>query len=134
MGTTVTEVIRSSQELYKLKDFAKWARRAGVTDAMLIDALAEMERGLLGDRLGSNVYEKRLGVHGRGKRGGGRVVVLYRVGDVALFLHGYMKNECDEISENEVRQVRVFAQQFLKMSAEDRARLRAERKLVPVEG
>lgn len=134
MGTTVTKVIGSSQELYKLKDFAKWARKAGVTDAMLLDALVEMERGLLGDRLGSHVYKKRLAVHGRGKRGGGRVIVLYRAGDVALFLHGYMKNESDELSENEVQQVRVFAQQFLKISAEDRARLCAEGKLVPVEG
>jgi hypothetical protein len=45
-----------------------------------------------------------------------------------------MRNESDELSEKEVQQVRVFAQQFLKISAEDRARLCAEGKLVPVEG
>jgi hypothetical protein len=130
----VTKAIPRSQELYKVKDFAKWAKKVGISDRVLLDTVLEMNRGLLGDRLGAHVYKKRLGIDGRGKRGGGRVVLLYRTDDVALFLHGYLKNENDEISENEVRQLRLFAQQFLVLSPTERSRLRGEGKLILLEG
>ncbi len=130
----VTKAIRRCQELYKIRDFAKWAKKVGISDRALLDTVLEMDRGLLGDRLGAHVYKKRLGVDGRGKRGGGRAVLLYRSEDVALFLHGYLKNENDEISENEVSQLRLFAQQFLVLSRAERTILRAEGKLIALEG
>lgn len=46
-------------EKYKLKDFAKWAKNERLSDGALHSALEEMERGLLGDRLGANLYKKR---------------------------------------------------------------------------
>ncbi len=52
-----------------------------------------MDNGLVGDRLGSNVYKKRAALQGRGKRGGARTVVLYKAGNVALFIEGYAKND-----------------------------------------
>ena len=63
---------------YKLPDFAKWAKKAEVTDEALNDALAEMERGLLGDRLGANIYKKRISIKGRGKSGGARTLLVFK--------------------------------------------------------
>ena len=41
-------------EKYKLKDFTKWAKAAGVSDMKFAITIDEMNKGLLGDRLGSN--------------------------------------------------------------------------------
>jgi hypothetical protein len=130
----VTKLRLPSPERYKLRDFAKWAKKAGISDCDLVSALTEMDKGLLGDRLGSHVYKKRLRVAGRGKRGGARTIVLYRAGDVVLFLYGYLKNENDDMSENEVLQVRLFAQQFLALSTAARIRLCTEGRLFAFEG
>lgn len=39
-------------ERYKLRDFAKWAKKEGISDDELAVVVSEMSRGLLGDRLG----------------------------------------------------------------------------------
>lgn len=120
-------------EKYKLKDFAKWAKKERISDKSLVEAVAEMTRGLLGDRLGANIYKKRIKIEGRGKRGGGRVIVLFKDKDVTVFLYGYLKNEQGNISESEERQLRIFANEFSKLSPVDRAKLRMEGKLVVIE-
>jgi hypothetical protein len=120
-------------ERYKLKDFAKWAKKEGISDEDLGDVVAEMSRGLLGDRLGAHIYKKRIKVEGRGKRGGARAIVLYKDKDVTLFLYGYLKNDQEDISQNEERQLRVFAGEFMKLSSAERARLKAQGKLIAIE-
>jgi hypothetical protein len=120
-------------ERYKLKDFAKWAKKEGISDEELGDVVAEMSRGLLGDRLGAHIYKKRIKVEGRGKRGGARAIVLYKDKDVTLFLYGYLKNDQADISQNEERQLRVFAGEFMKLSSAERARLKTQGKLMAIE-
>lgn len=62
-------------EIYKLRDFARWAGKEGILDDVLRECVKEMERGLLGNKLGAHVFKKRLGLSGRGKRGGARTGV-----------------------------------------------------------
>jgi hypothetical protein len=80
-------------ERYKLRDFAKWAKKEGISDDELAVVVSEMSRGLLGDRLGAHIYKKRIKVDGRGKRSGARAIVLYKDKDVTLFFYGYLKND-----------------------------------------
>lgn len=120
-------------EKYKLKDFAKWAKKEHISDKSLLDVIAEMNRGLLGDRLGANICKKRIKIEGRGKRGGGRVIVLFKDKEVMLFLYGYLKNEQENITPNEEQQLRIFANGFSKLSPADRARLKTEGKLITIE-
>ena len=120
-------------ERYKLKDFAKWAKKEGVSDEELCAVVSEMSRGLLGDRLGAHIYKKRIKIEGRGKRGGARALVLYKDTDVTLFLYGYLKNDRADISQKEERQLRLFASDFMKLSSADRSRLKAQGKLVAIE-
>jgi hypothetical protein len=119
-------------ERYKLKDFAKWAKKEGISDEELGVVVSEMSRGLLGDRLGAHIYKKRLKVEGRGKRGGARAIVLFKDKDVTLFLYGYLKNEQADISQNEERQLRLFAHDFMKLSSADRAKLKAQGRLIAI--
>jgi len=58
--------------IFKLKLFHKWADKEGLIDESLIKAIKEMEQGLIDADLGGHVYKKRVGIKGRGKRGGVR--------------------------------------------------------------
>jgi len=120
-------------EGYKLKDFAKWAKKEGISDDELAAVVSEMSRGLLGDRLGAHIYKKRIKVEGRGKRGGARAIVLYKDKDVTLFLYGYLKNDQADISQNEEKQLRLFASEFMRISSAERARLKTQGKLIAIE-
>lgn len=120
-------------ERYKLRDFAKWAKKEGISDDELAVVVSEMSRGLLGDRLGAHIYKKRIKVDGRGKRSGARAIVLYKDKDVTLFIYGYLKNDQADISQNEEKQLRVFASDFMKLSSADRARLKTQGKLIAIE-
>jgi hypothetical protein len=120
-------------ERYKLRDFAKWAKKEGISDDELAVVVSEMSRGLLGDRLGAYVYKKRIKVEGRGKRGGARAIVLYKDKDVTLFLYGYLKNDQADISQNEEKQLRLFASEFMRLSPAERARLKTQGKLIAIE-
>lgn len=121
-------------EKYKLREFAKWAKKERISDLGLLEVIAEMNRGLLGDRLGSHVYKKRLKVEGRGKRGGARAIVVFKEGDVTLFIYGYLKNQVEDISDTEVRQLRLFAHEFVRLSSFQRMELVTEGKLISIEG
>jgi hypothetical protein len=120
-------------ERYKLRDFAKWAKKEGISDDELAAVVSEMSRGLLGDRLGAHIYKKRIKVEGRGKRGGARAIVLYKDKDVTLFLYGYLKNDQADISQNEEKQLRLFASEFIRRSSAERARLKTQGKLIAIE-
>lgn len=118
---------------YKLKDFAKWAKKESISDDELAAVASEMSRGLLGDRLGAHIYKKRIRVEGRGKRGGARAIVLYKDQNVTLFLYGYLKNDQADLSQNEEKQLRLFASEFMRLSSAERTRLKALGKLIPIE-
>ena len=120
-------------QAYKLKDFARWAKKAGLSDSFLYEVIVEMNRGLLGDRLGAHIYKKRIKVNARGKSGGARIIVLFKYGELILFLYGFLKNEQDNITEREARQLRIFSKEFLEFSPSYRESLCIKGELVVVE-
>lgn len=105
---------------YKTKRFAKWAKSEGLSDENLDHALEEMERGLQGDSLGSYIFKKRVGLAGRGKRGGARTIVIFKKADVALFVFGYAKNDKSDLTSQEEAQLRIFAKGFMTLTQRDR--------------
>ncbi|WP_441623740.1 MULTISPECIES: type II toxin-antitoxin system RelE/ParE family toxin [unclassified Cupriavidus] len=91
----------------------QWAAKEGVTDAVLRVAVAEMAQGLVEADLGGHVYKKRVGLPGRGKRGGARTLLAFRIGDRAVFLYGYAKNERDNIDAQELKALKRLAAEVL---------------------
>ncbi len=87
--------------LFKDPAFDDWARDEGLTDTLLRAAAAEIEAGLVDARIGGGLLKKRLAAPGRGKRGGYRTIVAYRQGVRLVFLHGFAKNEKDNITPKE---------------------------------
>jgi len=99
-------------KIYKTKWFRKWAAREGLADAVLHKAVRELEDGLA-DALGGYVYKKRIGLPGRGKRGGVRTLIAFRQGERAFFLYGYPKNERANISSDELAALRLLAKELM---------------------
>jgi hypothetical protein len=99
--------------VFKTRLFARWADREGVVDAALLGAVEEMDRGLIDANLGANVFKKRVGVDGRGKRGGLRTLLAFRTGKRAFFVFGFAKNERANVSHKGLLTLKLLASQLL---------------------
>jgi len=100
-------------QVFKIKAFAKWASREGLDDDALASAVAEMEAGLVDANLGGQVVKKRVALPGRGKRGGTRTLVAFRQGNKAFFIYGFAKNERANISDKELRALKMLAKELM---------------------
>lgn len=104
--------------LFVTKWFARWARKQLVMDATLRVAVEEMANGLIDADLGGHVVKKRLALPGRGKRGGARVIVAFRIGHHTFFIYGFAKNERDAIADDELEGFRILARELHGYDAE----------------
>jgi hypothetical protein len=58
--------------IFKTKEFARFARREGLTDDALREAIDRADRGLIDADLGGGVIKQRVARPGQGRRSGGR--------------------------------------------------------------
>jgi hypothetical protein len=98
--------------IFKNKPFVRFARKAGLTDVALCEAIASAERGLIDADLGGGVIKQRIARPGGGKSGGFRTIILFRVGTRAFFVHGFAKNEQDNIRDDELAAFKLLAAQL----------------------
>ncbi|MBN8873680.1 MAG: type II toxin-antitoxin system RelE/ParE family toxin [Rhodospirillales bacterium] len=99
--------------VFKNKSFARFARKAGIADAVLCAAIADVSRGLVDADLGGGVVKQRIARPGGGKSGGFRTIILLRIGERAFFVHGFAKNEQDNIREDELAAFKLLAAELL---------------------
>lgn len=99
--------------VFKTRLFAKYARRERIADASLSDAAARAQRGLIDADLGGGVIKQRVARKGRGKSGGYRTLIAYRVDDFSVFLFGFAKSDRDNISGDELDVLQSIARQWL---------------------
>ena len=102
--------------VFKNKVFNKWAAKEGLNDAALLAAIDEIERGLIDADLGGQVLKKRVAISGRGKSGGVRTLLAYKVGDKAFFVYGFAKNARANISSEELKALKHLAKELLSYS------------------
>ncbi|MFC6645921.1 type II toxin-antitoxin system RelE/ParE family toxin [Granulicella cerasi] len=114
--------------VFKSRDFSRFAKRTGVDDAMLLNAVEQIERGLVDADLGGGVYKQRVARPKQGKSGGFRTILLMRVGELILFVDGFAKNERANISRTELEAFRAIAKGLLYDDAKLQAAI--ERKLL----
>lgn len=108
--------------VFKNKPFARFARKARITNAVLCAAIADISRGLIDADLGGGVLKQRIARQGGGKSGGFRTIILFRVRDRAFFVHGFAKNEQDDIREDERAAFRMLATAMMALDDLDLAR------------
>ena len=95
--------------VFKNKAFARFARKARITDAVLCAAIADASRGLIDADLSGGVVKQRIARQGGGKSGGFRTIILFRIGERAFFVHGFAKNEQDNIRDDELAAFKLLA-------------------------
>ena len=82
-------------------------------DAVLCAAIADASRGLVDADLGGGVVKQRIARQGGGKSGGFRTIILFRIGERAFFVHGFAKNEQDNIRDDELAAFKLLAAEML---------------------
>ena len=103
--------------VFKTRHFQRWMRKTELTDAVLCRAVQEMAAGLIDADLGGSVLKKRVGLAGRGKRGGVRTLVATNKGNRWFFVFGFEKNERDNISDAELQALQDYAADLLERTA-----------------
>jgi len=94
------------RQLFKTRTFARWSRKAQVSDQALREAIVEMAAGLIDADLGGSVYKKRVPLPGRGKSGGARILVGTKHANRWFLLYGFGKNEQANIDDRELAALR----------------------------
>ena len=98
---------------FKTRWFARFARRHGIPDGDLLDAVRRAERGLIDANLGGGVIKQRISRENEGRSGGYRSIVLFKAGDRAILAYGFAKNARDNIDADELRALRDLAREML---------------------
>lgn len=105
------------RRVFKTRHFSHWMRKTELTDRALCQAVEEMARGLIDADLGGGIVKKRVGLAGRGKRGGARTLVATNKGNRWFFVFGFEKNERANISDEELEALQDVAADWLARTA-----------------
>jgi len=107
--------------IIKTRKFERWARKTGLSNGLLCEAVAEMARGLIDADLGGGVVKKRIALPGKGKRGSTRTLLATNRRDRWFFVFGFEKNDRQNISPGELEALQLLADQLLTLTAEQLA-------------
>jgi len=99
--------------VYKTKPFARFARKARITDAELWNAARLANQGVIGADLGGGVIKQRIARAGEGKSSGSRSIILFRKNDRAVYVHGFEKKDVSNIRPNDLDAFRKLAEVIL---------------------
>ena len=99
--------------IFKTREFARFARREGIGDKALSDAIDRAERGLIDADLGGHLIKQRIARPGQGRRGGYRTIIVYGRSVRALFVMGFAKSALDNIDDDDLARLKAFAAQVM---------------------
>ena len=104
--------------IYRTKEFSKFARKAGLGSAELLEAARALASGQWDADLGGGVFKQRIAREGGGKSGGFRTIILFKVGGHSFFVHGFAKNQKANITPKELKALKTLASTFLGFDVE----------------
>ena len=120
-------------QIYKNKEFDKWARKHGISDKQLYGAAMEVNAESYEANLGGNVYKKRISINNQGKRGGARSIVAFKSNEKLFFVYGFKKSKKANISSKEELSLKELADVLLNLTGQQLNKLLEDRKLFLVE-
>ena len=103
---------------FKTKGIGRFVRRKRITDASLKEAITRAERGIIDADLGGNLIKQRVARTGKGRSGGYRMIVAYRMQERSFFLYGFAKNDRENIDDDELQALRAIGANWLAASDE----------------
>jgi len=102
--------------IFKSRWFQRFARKEGIADAALREAVARAEKGQIDANLGGEVIKQRISRPGQGKSKGYRTIILFRRGARAFFVYGFAKSQRANINDDEEQQFKDAAKIVLSLT------------------
>ena len=112
--------------VFKSRWFQRFARKEGIADAVLREAVARAENGQFDADLGGGVIKQRIARPGQGKSKGYRTIIFFRRGARAFFVYGFAKSQRANIDDDEEGQFKEAAKLVLALT-ETQLAVRLER-------
>ena len=95
--------------IFKNKWFVRFARKEGIPDESLQEAVRRIEAGNCDADLGAGVFKQRIARPGEGQSGGYRVILCFKTGERTFFVYGFAKSDKDNIAPDEAREFKKLA-------------------------
>lgn len=105
--------------LFKNTLFNRFAKKEGITDGELHEAVNQLEEGQADADLGGDVYKVRIARSGKGKSGGYRVIVFFKSEERTFYEYGFAKADRGNIDQKELRFYKKIAKTKLAMSEKE---------------
>jgi hypothetical protein len=105
--------------VFQTKVFRKWASKEKLDEEELLDAVEEIERGLVDASLGGSLFKKRVARTGEGKSGGFRTILAYREEERTVFLYCFAKNERENIDKKDLKFLKAICSELLGYSDDE---------------
>ena len=119
-------------DIFKTRWFDRWAKKEGLLNTSLCQAVKEMASGLYEADIGGGLLKKRVARQGQGKSGGFRTLVATNKGDRWVFVYGFPKNERSNIDKDEEDALKKYASEVLSYTQATINKVKAEEKLIEV--
>jgi hypothetical protein len=102
--------------IFKSRWFQRFARKEGIPDAALCEAVVRAEKGQVDAELGGEVIKQRIVRPGQGKSKGDRTIILFRRGARAFFVYGFSKSQLANIDDDEAQEFKEAAKIVLSLT------------------
>ena len=122
----------AKKRIFRTKTFSRWLNKSDLSDADLLQAVKEIDKGLLEGDLGGHVYKKRVAIGNRGKSRGARTIVATKLSDQWFFIFAFAKNERANISDVELANFQKIAEILLNLANDEISKLIQEKTLIEV--
>ena len=104
--------------VFKNTWFNRFAKKEGITDEELREAVNQLETGQADADLGGGVYKVRIARPGEGKSGGYRVIVFFKSEERTFFVYGFAKSDRANIDKGELQVFKEDAKEQLILTDE----------------
>ena len=111
--------MENSLRIFQNRWFERFARKEGLRNEELREAIGRAEKGLIDADLGSGLIKQRVARSGRGRRGGFRTIIAWRIADRAILLFGFAKKDRSNTGADDLMDLRSAARELLQFSIED---------------
>jgi len=102
--------------IFKNTWFNRFARKEGITDDELREAVKLLEAGQADANLGGGVYKVRTARSGEGKAGSYRVIVFFKSEERTFFAYGFAKSDRANIDDGELRDFKNDADRYFSLT------------------
>jgi hypothetical protein len=102
--------------IFQSRWFKRFARKEGLADNVLWEAVARAEKGQIDADLGGEVIKQRIGRLGQGSSKGYRTIILFRRGTRAFFVYGFSKSQRANIDNDELEQFKEASKLVLALN------------------